>query len=285
VNVGTLYEISGISVTTITIIWIIKSWRKQKDKADPLISIFLVGLFFGLGWEPQGTGVIWSYQGFNLYPFMGIPLVIILDWSWAMIICHLLSKQITQLSKLAGSVRDHWIITEMSFFLSGALMALIVEPIFVSLGMWQYHYVGEKAVLDFTLLNVRLNLAVIIGWGMLTTINLTLSGKTAESLATRLTQAFHLPHPAALVASSSSIGLFSGWLSWQLSVLFTALTENVKPRIFFTRDHIIELDWITNTQLVIILIIATGLAVYIWRPRRAIVHSDRETLSKAQSNT
>lgn len=284
-NVGTLYEIIGISVTTITIIWIIKSRRKQKDKADPLISIFLVGLFFGLGWEPQGTGVIWSYQGFNLYPFMGIPLVIILDWSWAMVVCHLLSKQITRLSKLAGSIRDHWIITEASFFLSGALMALIVEPTFVSLGMWQYHYVGEKAVLDFTLLNVRFNLAVIIGWGMLTTINLTLSGKTAESLATRLTHTFHLPHPAALVASSSSIGLFSGWFSWQLSVLFTALTENVKPRIFFTRDYIIELDWITNTQLAIVLIIATGLAVYIWRRRRAIVHPDRGTLSKAQSNT
>jgi len=266
---GASYEIIGISTFIITIIGIVKSWRKNGDKADPLISIFLVGLFFGVGWELQGTGPIWSYRGFNLYTYADIPLVIILNWSWIMILCHLISKQIRRILVPIRSIKDHWIVSKGSFFLSGVLIALIVEPLFVSLGWWQYHFVGDRAVLAFPLLNVRFNLAVIIGWGVLTMINLTFSGKTAESLAIIFMRASRLSYSAALAASSSLIGLFSGWLSWQLIVLFATLAEDIKPRIFFTGDYIIELDWITSAQLVTILILTTVCAAYLWRRRKA----------------
>ena len=265
---GTAYEIIGISTFVITLIWIARSWRIDRAKANPLISMFLVGLFFGFSWEPQGTGPIWSYQGFNLYVYAGIPLVIILNWSWVMILCHLISRQIVRVFESVKSIGEHWIVDKASLFFSAAIIASIVEPIFVSMGRWQYHFLGDKAVLTFPLLNVRFHLAVIVGWGMLTTINLTLS-KRAESLATRFMSAFRLSHFVALVGSSSLLGLFSGWLSWQLVILLATLIENVEPRIFFTRDHIIVLDWITSAQLVTILISAAASAMYILRLKRA----------------
>jgi hypothetical protein len=265
---GALYEIIGISIYIITIIGIVKSWKKDRDKANTLMSILLVGLFFGASWEPQGTGPIWSYHGFNLYTYADIPLVIILNWSWCMILCHLISKQVRRIFIPIRSIKDHWIAFKGSFFLSGVLVAFMVEPILVYFGWWQYHYVGDKTVLVFPLLNVRFSLAVIIGWGVLAMINLTLSGKTAESLTIIIERASHFSHSAALAVSSSLIGLLSGWLSWQLIVLFTTLVEDTKPRIFFTGDYIIELEWITSAQLVTILVLTTACAVYIWRRKK-----------------
>jgi hypothetical protein len=229
-----------------------------------LVSIFLVGLFFSFSWEIQGTGLIWSYQGFNLYIYAGIPLVILLDWSWVMILCHLISEQIERIFERVHSLRGHSMVSKASLFFSGSLLALIVEPIFVFLGRWQYHFLGDKAILAFPLLDVRFNLAVIVGWGLLTTINLTFS-KTVEYLAIMFRSASRLSHPISLVVSSSLIGLFSGWLSWQLVILFAILVENVEPRIFFTKDHIVMLNGITNIQLVTILIMATMCTTYIRR--------------------
>jgi len=265
---GALYEIIGISTFVITIFRIVKSCRKNSEKGDTLMSILLVGLFFGAAWEPQGTGPIWSYHGFNLYTYADIPLVIILNWSWCMILCHHISKHIRRILVPVLSIKDHWIVIKGSFFLSGVLVAFMVEPILVYFGWWQYHYVGDRTVLVFPLLNVRFSLAVILGWGVLTMINLTLSGNTVESFAIIIESASRLRYSAALVVSSSLIGLFSGWLSWQLIVLFTTVAEGIKPRIFFTRDYIIELDWITSEQLFTILVLIIACAVFIWKRRK-----------------
>ena len=282
---GALYEIIGILTFFITVFVIVKSWRKNRDKADSLMSILLVGLFFGAAWEPQGTGPIWSYHGFNLYTYADIPLVIILNWSWCMILCQLISKQIRQIFIPIKSIKDHWIVFKGSFFLSGVLVAFMVEPILVYFGWWQYHYVGDRTVLFFPLLNVRFSLAVIIGWGVLTMINLTVSGNTAESFAIMIERVSQLSHTAALVVSSSLIGLFSGWLSWQLIVLFTTFVEDIRPRIFFTRDYVIELDWITSEHLVTILFLITVSAVYIWRRKKPCMRKIRSQSQIARAKT
>ena len=145
-------------------------------KAENLLVVGLVGLFFGVSWEPQGTQLVWSYPGYNFYAFMDIPFALILSWSWWMVVCQIVSIWIEGfLNKI--HILGRSIVSTTSMCISGILVALIVEPFSVALWWWDYLVVGEKAVLFFPLLGVRINLAVIVGWGILTTINLTLSRK------------------------------------------------------------------------------------------------------------
>lgn len=269
-STGALYEIAGTSIFIVSLVWAMRLWQKNSQEAYSFASMLLVGLFFGSSWEPQGTGPVWSYHNFNIYAYCGIPLVVILDWSWAMILCWFISKQMLRVFRMMRLTQPEWFLSKASVFLSGALVASIVEPVFVSLGMWQYNYVGDKAVLSFPLSSVHMNLAVIVGWGLLTTMNLTSARQTARPLAIRLGRFIHMGQAPSLVISSSVLGLLNGWLSWQIVLLFTTLIENVEPRIFFTARYVVTLDWITSGQLAAVLAVIVLSFASRYRAREAV---------------
>jgi hypothetical protein len=162
--------------------------------------------------------------------------------------------------------------------ISGILMALIIEPFSVALGWWDYLVVGEKAVLNFPLLGVRINLAVIVGWGILTTINLTLSRK-ARTLGFYLRKKMGSSTSTSLPLASGLLGLLSGWSSWQLVGLFAAFVEGESPRVFFTRYHIFILEGVSSAQLIGILIVTLTLVFYILSKRIAMYMPSESTQS------
>ena len=212
----------------------------------------------------EGTGLVWSYPNFNIYTYMDIPLAIILSWGWWMVLCYMLSIRIRRIFDHILSTKRLWLASPASFFLSGVVFALIIEPVALFLGYWHYLDIGQT-VLFFPFINVGLNASVIGGWGILTTINLTFSSETAASLAAKINRSFHLGSLRAVVVSSALLGLFNGWFSWQLIYLLSKLRQNASPRIFFTKDEVITLSWITSTQLVAILILASITITIIWR--------------------
>jgi len=262
---GASYEVLCALAFIIALVGIHRAWRRDRDRAETLVSVLVVGLFFGITWEPEGTGLVWSYHGFRVYAFMGIPLAILLSWAWWMILCHLISERMMRISARAWGMRNRRLISMMAYFVSGLLVALIVEPLSVYLDWWEYRVVGERAVLAFPFLGVGFNLTVIIGWGMLTVINLTFSREAADSLAAGVTRRLGLSHIQALAFSSALLGLLSGWLSWQLVALFAAMIENESPRLFFTRDHVVILEGWTGAQLVALLLLASIFGGYLWK--------------------
>jgi hypothetical protein len=163
------------------------------------------------------------------------------------IIAHRIIKELRKVSK------RYQLISKIAFFISGIIVASLIEPLSVSLGWWDYLVIGEKAVLSFPLLGVNFNLTVIVGWGMLTTINLTLSTEVAKRTSIRIIDRLKLHKFYALVLSNATLGLFSGWLSWQLVGFFAAFIENEQPRFFFTRNYIVIISWL-QLQIVFILI-------------------------------
>jgi hypothetical protein len=153
---------------------------------------------------------------------MGIPIVIIFSWSWWMIIAYILSNWISQLLGLAHLSRNSGFVSKLSFFISGVIIAMIIETTAVFFGWWNYLVIGDKAVFSIPFLNVRFNLAVILGWGILTTINLTFSTVNVKTLMKKFKKSFNLSHYTTLTLSSILLGLISGWVSWQLVSLLAA---------------------------------------------------------------
>ncbi len=130
---------------------------RDKDRGDGLLSVLLVGLFFAVGWEPQGTGLVWRYPGYIVYAFMDIPLALLLSWSWWMVVCRVVATGIERsLSTITG--RRGWASSKGAVFLAGVLVALVIEPLSVSMGWWDYLVVGERAAIHFPLLDVSFNL-------------------------------------------------------------------------------------------------------------------------------
>ena len=181
---GASYEVLCALAFIIALVGIHRAWRRDRARAEILISVLVVGLFFGLTWEPEGIGLVWNYHGFRVYTFMDIPLAILLSWAWWMILCHLISERIMRISNRILRKRNRRLISTATFFMSGFLVALIIEPLSVYLDWWSYLVIGEKAVLVFPFLGVIFNFAVVIGWGILTVINLTFSEWAVGSLAT-----------------------------------------------------------------------------------------------------
>lgn len=263
-----LYEAVGVLAPIAAAVLILRVRRSDTGYADTLISIGLVGLFFGFSWEPQGTDLVWSYPGFNLYAFMGVPAVIIFSWSWWMMLAYMVSKRVSRLLGRVHTSRYGGFTTKLAYFVSGVISALIIETTAVFYGWWEYLVVGDRAVVTIPLINVQFNLAVVLGWGILTTINLTFATVTVKALREAL-RGFNLGHYASLALSSISLGLVSGWASWQLIALLAALLEGASPRIFFTREVIFTLDWISSAQLSVVLIILSVIAVSVNGRRRS----------------
>lgn len=262
---GASYEIICISVLLATVLGLSRIWKRDVARAERLLVVLLVGLFFGVGWEPQGTELVWSYPGYRFYAFMDVPFAIILSWSWWMVVCYIIAERVEGfLHKILH--RYHWLASVASVYVSGVLVALVVEPFSVALGWWDYLVVGENAVLNFQLLGVGFNLTVIVGWGILTTMNLTLS-KRERSLASWLKNRTGLSSLLSLGFACAMLGLFSGWLSWQMVGFFAALVEGAAPRVFFTRYYIFILEGVTSAQLIGLLIAVLATASYLWRKR------------------
>jgi hypothetical protein len=261
VGPGASYEIICISVFLVTLIGVHRVWKRDASRARELLVVLLVGLFFGVGWEPQGTELVWRYPGYRFYAFMSIPFAIILSWSWWMIVCYVVAERI-EIFLYKILYREHWLVSLTSMYISGVFVALVVEPFSVALGYWDYLVVGEKAFLDFKPLGVGFNLTVIIGWGILTVMNLTLS-KKERLLTSWLKNRVGLGSLLSLNFACAFLGLFSGWLSWQIVGFFAALVEDAAPRVFFTRDYIFILEGITSAQLIGLLIAALAVISYV----------------------
>lgn len=264
---GAAYEVLCMLAFIIALVGIQRAWLRDRDRAETLISILVVGLFFGLTWEPEGIGLVWNYHSFRVYAFMGIPIAILLSWAWWMILCRLISERMMRVSNRIRRKGNRGLISMVTFFMSGFLVALVIEPLSVYLDWWSYLAIGERAVLVFPLLGVRFSLAVVLGWGVLTAINLTFSEWAADSMATGVMRRLGVGHIYALVISSALIGSISGWFSWQIVALIAALIENESPRLFFTRDHVVKIEMLTAAQqLAIVLTSISGL--YLWKKTR-----------------
>jgi hypothetical protein len=73
--------------------------------------------------------------------------------------------------------------------------------------------------------------------------------------------------PVPIGLAGAALGLFSGWLSWQLVGFYAALVERAEPRIFFTRYHIFILEGVTAAQLITLLAVASGAIYFLWKKR------------------
>lgn len=262
---GASYELVCFTVFLVTALGVWRVWRRDRDRGEALAAVLLVGLFFGVGWEPQGTELVWSYPGYRLYAFMDIPLALLLSWSWWMVACSFIAGKLEALlGRALGSANG--LAFAVSAYVSGVLAALVIEPLSVAMGWWDYLVVGEIAVVRFPLLGVEFNLTVIVGWGLLTVLNLALARKAVRwGVWMEGGSAWRQPGPIGLIGAV--LGLFSGWLSWQLVGFYAALVERAEPRIFFTRYYIYILEGVSAAQLIALLTVASGAAFYLWKRR------------------
>jgi len=262
---GAFYELICFAVFLVTVLGVWRVWRGDRDRGESLAAVLLVGLFFGVGWEPQGTELVWSYPGYRIYAFMDIPLALLLSWSWWMVACSLVAGRLeVLLSRVLG--RASGLTFVVSAYLSGVLAATIIEPLSVAMGWWDYLVVGENAVVRFPVLGVEFNLTVIVGWGLLTVLNLTLARK-AVKWGAWLEGGTGWRQPLSIGLAGAALGIFSGWLSWQLAGFYAALVEGAKPMIFFTRYYIFVLEGVSAAQLIALLTVASGVAFYLWKRR------------------
>jgi hypothetical protein len=256
---GVSYELICFSAFIVTTISIGRLCIKGEKGGERLLSVLLVGLFFAFGWEPQGTGLVWRYPGYVVYTFMEIPLALLLSWSWWMVACRLLADFIEKgLNRIFRGMGQY--ASTVAVYFSGVLVALIVEPLSVSMDWWDYLVVGDKAVLYFPLLGVGFNLTVIVGWGLLTVLNLALSDLTI-SMASRQEGTSLIHRLLTLGYVCAVLGVFNGWFSWQIVGFFAAFVEGAVPRLFFTRYYIYILEGV-NAGLLIGLLLATSLLGY-----------------------
>ena len=262
---GASYELICFTVFLVTVLGLWRVWGKDRSRGEALVAVLFVGLFFGVGWEPQGTELVWSYPGYRIYAFMDIPLALLLSWSWWMVVCSLVAGRLEALLSRVLSCANG-LAFGVSAYVSGVLAAVIIEPLSVAMGWWDYLVVGEKAVVMFPVLGVEFNLTVIVGWGLLTVLNLGLARKAVRRGAW-LEGGTGWRAPLPLGIASAVFGLFSGWLSWQLVGFYAALVEGAKPMIFFTRYHVFILEGVSAAQLIALLIIASGAAFYLWKRR------------------
>ena len=262
---GASYELICFAVFLVTVLGVWRVWRRDRGRGEALVSVLLVGLFFGVGWEPQGTELVWSYPGYRLYAFMDIPLALLLSWSWWMVGCSLIAGRLESLlgHVLSGASGLAFVV---SAYVSGVLAALVIEPLSVAMGWWDYLVVGENAVVKFPVFGVEFNLTVIVGWGLLTVLNLTLARKAVKWGAWwEGGTAWRQPLPIGL--ASAALGMFSGWFSWQLVGFYAALVEGAEPRVFFTRYYIYIIEGVSAAQLIALLAAASGLVYFLWRKR------------------
>jgi hypothetical protein len=261
---GASYELICFTAFLLTVLGVWRVWRRDRDRGEALVSVLLVGLFFGVGWEPQGTELVWSYPGYRLYAFMDIPLALLLSWSWWMVACSLVAGRLEAF--LGRALGRDGLAFVVSAYASGVLAALVIEPLSVAMGWWDYLVVGENAVVRFPIFGVEFNLTVIVGWGLLTVLNLALARKAVRWEAlTEGGTAWRQPLPIGL--AGAALGTFSGWLSWQLVGFYAALVEGAEPRIFFTRYYIYILEGVSAAQLIALLTLASGAAYVLWRKR------------------
>jgi hypothetical protein len=154
----------------------------------------------------------------------------------------------------------------VSAYVSGVLAALVIEPLSTAMGWWDYLVVGENAVVRFPVLGVEFNLAVIVGWGLLTVLNLALA-RIAVRCGAWLEGGTAWRQPLSIGLTGAILGIFSGWLSWQLVGFFAALVEGAEPRLFFTRYYIFILEGVSAAQVITLLAVASAAAYFLWRVR------------------
>ena len=262
---GASYELVCFTVFLVTVLGVWRVWKRDRDRGEGLAAVLLVGLFFGVGWEPQGTELVWSYPGYWLYAFMDIPLAILLSWSWWMVACSLIAGRLEALlSSVLGRVDGLAFV--VSAYVSGVLAAMVIEPLSVAMGWWDYLVVGENAVVRFPVFGVEFNLTVIVGWGLLTVLNLALARKAVRWGAWLEGGTAWRP-PLSIGLVSAFLGIFNGWLSWQLVGFYAALVEGAEPLLFFTRYHIFVIEGVSAAQVIMILAVASAAAFFLWRVR------------------
>jgi hypothetical protein len=262
---GASYESICVMMFLVTALDVWRVWGRDRSRGEALASVLLVGLFFGVGWEPQGTELVWSYPGYRFYAFMDIPLALLLSWSWWMVACSLVAGR---LEALLGRVlgRANGLAFVVSAYVSGVLAALVIEPLSVAMGWWDYLVVGENAVVRFPIFGVEFNLTVIVGWGLLTVPNLALARKAARWGGwLEGSTAWRQPFSIGLV--SAFLGIFSGWLSWQLVGFYAALVEGAEPMLFFTRYYIFVLEGVSAAQVIMLIAVASAAAFFLWKVR------------------
>lgn len=260
---GASYELVCFAAFLATVLWVWRIWGRDRVRGEALAAVLVVGLFFGVGWEPQGTGLVWRYPGYRLYAFMDIPLALLLSWSWWMVACSLAAGRI---EALLGRVvdRGRGFVSVVSACASGVLAALVIEPLSVAMGWWDYLVVGDNAVVRFPFFGVEFNISVIVGWGLLTALNLSLARRAAR-WGERSGEGLVWRRPGLMGITGAVLGLFSGWLSWQLVGFYAAFVEGAAPRIFFTRYHIFILEGVTAAQVMALVAAFSVIAYLLWR--------------------
>ena len=121
-------------------------------------------------------------------------------------------------------------------------------------------------MVKFPIFGVEFNLTVIVGWGLLTVLNLVLARK-AVRWGGWLEGGTAWRQPLPIGLAGAALGTFSGWLSWQLVGFYAALVEGAEPRIFFTRYYIYIIEGVSAAELIALLAAASVVVYVIWNRR------------------
>lgn len=150
------------------------------------------------------------------------------------------------------------ILKAITYFISGCIAAAFIEPLSVFFNWWECIEIGKRGVLYFPIVDVRFHLMVILGWGLLTIVNLSFSKSLTKTFTDKIMSRMKYSRRKALALSNMLLGLFSGYFSWELTVNSAATIEGVP--IFFLEKNIFY-----RIESLLVLIITVALLVYAYR--------------------
>ena len=191
--------------------------KMQKESFKLIFRIWIVGLLFGLSWEPWGTGLVWQYPNYSFYFYDGIPLAIPFGWAWWFIVCY----GIWQLLMRAKGNNEKASI--LLYYLSGVLFATLLETVAAIMNWWKFTYApwfSRPWPLVFVINGSPVHILIFLSWGIIALHSFLIAIPIFEKFKKRWGEkvSYSLLVPSTVVTST---------VLWLILRLLTWITETV----------------------------------------------------------